>query len=279
MSVELPEAYILATQMSKELIGKTVSGCNLQNCANYQHLGFINTYLSDFDQLTAHKVESVVSRGNTIRVQLDGGINLLLAPEYGGVILYHPNGSTIPKKYHLKLSFTDESALSVTLTGMGIIHALTDEELKGSYVYRRDFSTTASPVQEDFRFEHFSSDLSGRGVNLKTVLVGKDAVVVGLGNAAFQDILYRAGIHPKRKAIELSEAEKKALFDAVQFVVQERIRLGGKNQFTGLYGKRGGYVAAMGPNMKGRICSVCGSDVVKLSLGGGQVFLCPVCQK
>jgi formamidopyrimidine-DNA glycosylase len=279
LSVELPEAHILAEQMNTELAGKEVAACNLQNCTNYQHLGFINTYLSDFNRLHSQKVEFVASRGNTIRVKLDGNMNLILAPEYGGIILYHAKGAVLPKKYTLKLTFTDESALTDTLTGMGIIHALTDEELSGSYVYRRDFSATADPLEADLTFERFQTGLARKNVNLKTALVGKDASVVGLGNAAFQDIIYRAALHPRRKTGELTVAEQKALFEAVNAVVAERIKLGGKEQFVDLYGKPGAYVAAMGPNMKGQPCKRCGSGIVKISFGGGQVYLCPACQK
>ena len=110
------------------------------------------------------------------------------------------------------------------------------------------------------------------------VLVGKDAVVVGLSNSAFQDILYRAKLHPKRKASELNADEQRTLFNAVRNVLQERIRLGGKDQLLDLYGKQGGYTPAMGPNMKLRNCPTCGSLIEKLSIGGGQVFLCPKCQ-
>ena len=279
VSVELPEAYILSEQMSKELVDKEVVGCELQNILNFQNLGFINIYSSDFNRLRGGKIASVVSRGNVIRVKLDNANNLLLAPEYGGVILYHPNRNSAPSKFHLKVSFKDDSALTVTLTGMGIIKALTDEELKDSYVYKRDFSATASPTDADFTFERFTKDLAGRNVNIKTVLVGKDAIVVGLGNSAFQDIIYRAKIHPKRKALDLNEKEKRALYGAVKLVVEQRIKLGGKNQFIDFYGKQGTYTPAMGPNMKSRACMACGTMVEKLSLGGGQVYCCPSCQK
>jgi formamidopyrimidine-DNA glycosylase len=279
LSIELPEAYILAKQMTTELTGKTVAAFTLQNCAKYQDLGFINTHLSDFQRLCNHRIESVVSRGNTIRVKLDGTQNLLLAPEYGGTITYHPNNAKAPSKFTLKLHFKDETALTVTLTGMGIIQAHSDGELENSYVYRRDFSATASPLDANFTFARFSRDLAAKNVNLKTALVGKDATVVGLGNSAFQDIIYLAKLHPKRKASELSQAEQHSLFNAIQFMVQERIKLGGKDQFVDLYGKQGRYVAAMGPNMKGKICSSCGGAIEKLSFAGGQIYLCPRCQK
>jgi formamidopyrimidine-DNA glycosylase len=279
VSVELPEAYILANQMDKELMGRQVAAFDLQNCAKFQKIGFISKSSSDFERLRSHKVESTVSRGNVIRLKLDGGLNLLLAPEYGGMIRFHPKSSNVNSKYNLKLNFTDETALTVTLIGMGVIKALTDAELEKSYVYQRDFSSVASPLEESFTFERFSRELTGRTMNLKPVLVGKEAIVVGLGNSAFQDTLFCARIHPKRKASELKGTEQKQLFDAIQFLVKERIKLGGKEQFVDLYGKRGGYVPAMGPNMKGRACLACGTQVEKLSLGGGQVYCCPKCQK
>ncbi len=280
MSVELPEAYVLSKQMSSELTGKEVSGCTLKDCVKFQNLGFINMYSSDFNKLCGGKIQSVVSRGNVIRVKYDNGMNLILAPEYGGKILYHAKESDAPSKFHLKVCFKDGTALTVTLTGMGVIQALADEELERSYVYRRDFSPTTSPMDDkEFTFERFSKELADRNVNVKVALVGKAAIVVGLGNSAFQDILYCAGIHPKRKAADLNENEKHALYDAIKSLIQQRIKLGGKNQFIDLYGKQGCYTPAMGPNMKDKTCTACGTQVEKLSFAGGQTYLCPKCQR
>jgi formamidopyrimidine-DNA glycosylase len=280
MSVELPEACILSRQMSVELQGKQIANCELRDYQKLQRIGFINKRLTDFDKLTGGRIESVVSRGSVIRVKLDNGMNLLLAPEYGGRILYHTKGSIVPAKFHLKLCFNDDTALTVALTGMGVIQALEDDELENSYVYRRDFlSTASSPIDEkEFTFEQFAKELADKTVNIKAAIVGKDAVVVGLSNSAFQDILYRAKIHPKRKASSLTEHEKRVLYDAVKFVVQKRIQSGGKNQFIDLHGKQGSYTPAMGPNMKDNACPTCGTKVQKLSLGGGQIYFCPKCQ-
>jgi formamidopyrimidine-DNA glycosylase len=280
LSVELPEAYILSNQMSNGLVGKEVSGCTLKDCVKFQELGFINMYSSDFNKLCGGRIQSVVSRGNVIRVKFDNGMNLILAPEYDGKILYHSKESGVPSKFHLEVCFMDGTALTVTLTGMGIIQALADEELEHSYVYRRDFSTTPSPMDDKkFTFARFSKELAGKNVNVKSALVGKDAIVVGLGNSAFQDILYRAGIHPKRKASDLNEDEKQALYKAIKRLIQERIKSGGKYQFIDFHGKQGSYIPTMGPNMKGKNCNACGGKVEKLSLGGGQVFCCPKCQR
>jgi formamidopyrimidine-DNA glycosylase len=136
----------------------------------------------------------------------------------------------------------------------------------------------ASPIDEEFTFEHFSRLLADNNRMLKSVLVGKGAIVVGLSNSAFQDIVHRAKLHPKRKASELNKGERQALYDAIKLVLEERIRLRGKDQFYDLYGIQGGHTPAVGPNMKQQTCLICGTLVEKFSIGGGQVYFCPKCQ-
>jgi len=231
VSIELPEAKILAEQMNKELRGKRIKSCHLQDYERLQKIGI------------------------------------------------HTSGKTVPMKFHLKVDFSDDTVLTVRLTSMGLIHAMKDNELERSYVFRRDFnSEVSSPIDEEFTFERFSKLLADNNRMLKAVLVGKDAVVVGLSNSAFQDIIYRARLHPKRKASKLNKDERRALYDAIELVLKERIRLNGKYQFYDLYGNQGDYTPAMGPNMKQQPCTVCGTPTEKLSVGGGHVYFCPNCQ-
>jgi formamidopyrimidine-DNA glycosylase len=279
MSIELPEAKILADQMNMELKGKRIKSYRLRDCEKLQKIGFINKDTKAFDQLVNREVESVTSRGNAIRVKLDEGMNIILSPEYGGEIFHHSHEAMVPEKFHLRIDFSDETALTVRFTSMGGMRVLNDAELMDSYVFKRDFNTEIfSPIDEDFTFERFSRLLSDNNRALKPVLVGKDAVLVGLSNSAFQDIIYRAKLHPKRKASELNLNEHKALYNSVKLVLRERLRLNGKNQFLDLYQNQGRYISAMGPNMRKKNCPVCGSPIEELSLGGGKVFACPKCQ-
>lgn len=103
MSVELAEAKILADQMSKELKGKCVKSCILQNYERLQKIGMLNEDLTSFDKLVDGNFESAVSRGNVIRVKFDNGMNLIIGPEYGGAIFYHADEKVVPKKFHLKV--------------------------------------------------------------------------------------------------------------------------------------------------------------------------------
>jgi formamidopyrimidine-DNA glycosylase len=275
MSFEYPEARILTTQLDATIKGKTIFSYDLRDYEKLQRIGFINRDLNDFKRLIGRRVESVGSSGNTIRVRLDGGVNLLLAPEYGGVILYHSSGGE--GKYHLRLSFSGGDSVTVRLTSMGVIHVAGDDQLDHDYLYKRDYLGALSPG--DLTSERFTELITSKATQLKPLMVGKDAVVTGLSNSAFQDVLYRAGIHPRRKSSELSQDQINTLFISIGKLVAERILLGGKDEVVDLFGKRGGYTATMGPNIKDQSCSRCGSRITKVALGGGQVYYCPGCQR
>jgi formamidopyrimidine-DNA glycosylase len=279
MSIELPEAQILAKQMREVLIGKQASSYDLKDYERMQRIGFINKDLTQYERLIDGKIVSIPQRGNTIILKLDNGMNLILGPEYGGRIRYHKSKNDIIEKYHLKIIFNDESALTVRQTNMGVIQAYDDESLPTSYMFKRDFSDTLSPVEENFTLEAFSNLLSKYNRGLKSVLVGKDAIIVGISNASFQDIIYRAKLYPKRKASSLNKEEITLLFNSIKNIIQERLEKNGKTKFTDIYGNNGKYIPLMGPNMKEKTCPNCGTQIQKMNLGGGQTYYCPKCQQ
>ncbi|TFG30888.1 hypothetical protein EU527_13785 [Candidatus Thorarchaeota archaeon] len=280
MSVELPEAVILAEQMTKTLLDKKIKSCEMQDYESLQKIGFFNKDIREFDRLIGCKVASIQQRGNVIRIQMNKKMNLVLCPDYGASILYHESEETLPKKHHLKVAFSDESFLTIRQTGMGLIYAAADNEVDNLYVVKRDFSDIPSPVGEhEFTFERFVELLDNKNQNIKAAIVGKTAVIVGLSNAAFQEIIFKAGIHPKRNTSTLSDSEKNDVFDAMKQILNARICSGGKDNWIDLYGDSGRYTPVMGANMRGKNCPQCGAEIEKIAHGGGQVYYCPHCQR
>jgi formamidopyrimidine-DNA glycosylase len=277
MSIELPEARILAAQMQETLPGKHIETYDTQDMERMLGLGVGKEHLFDFGGVVDRTIEAVTSRGNTIRVMLSGGFNIVHGPEYGGRIRLVGPGEKAPK-HHLKLEFTDGSALSMRNTGMGVIYALADEHLQESYLYKRDYLGSMSPIDPVFTFEKFKIFVGEENRQLKPLLVGKEAFLTGISNATFQDVLFRAKVHPKTKANTLTETQLKGIYDGIHTVIGQRLKLGGKEKFTDLYGTPGQYVAVMGPNYKDRPCPDCGTMIQKLAHGGGHVYICPTCQ-
>ena len=104
--------------MNKELVGKCIKSYDLKDYERLQRIGMLDKDTKTLDQLVNGKIESVVSRGNVIRVKLDNEINLILAPEYGGRLLYHASEKTVQSKFHLKVNFGDNTILTIRLTSM-----------------------------------------------------------------------------------------------------------------------------------------------------------------
>jgi len=280
VSVELPEAQILAEQMTDSLLEKKIKSIDIKDSEKLQKIGFMNKKLKEYDRLVDCKVKSIETRGNTIRVHMNKKMNLVLCPDYGAIILFHKSAETLPKKHHFKAEFSDETFLTIRQTGMGLVYSATDQEVKDLYVVRRDFSDVPSPVGEhDFTVDRFIELLDQKGQNIKAAIVGKTAVVVGLSNAAFQEIIYKARIHPKRNTSTLSDDEKHEVYDAMKQVLNSRICSGGKDNWLNLYGEPGRHTPVMGPNMKDKECPACGASIEKIAHGGGQVYFCPRCQR
>ncbi len=80
MSIELVEVRILAQQMDAELRGKKVKAYKVANYENLQRLGMFNRDVHDFDRIVGASIETVVSRGNTLRVKLTRSMNPLSWP-------------------------------------------------------------------------------------------------------------------------------------------------------------------------------------------------------
>ncbi|MFW9833582.1 MAG: DNA-formamidopyrimidine glycosylase family protein, partial [Candidatus Thorarchaeota archaeon] len=187
MSVELPEAQILAEQMMDTLLEKKVKSVDIQDSEKLRKIGFMNKKLKDYDRLVGCKVKSINQRGNVIRIQMNKKMNLVLCPDYGAKIVFHKTEATLPKKHHFKAEFTDGSYLTIRQTGMGLVYSASDQEVKDLYVIKRDFSDIPSPVGEhDFTVEKFIDLLDTKSQNIKAAIVGKTAIIVGLSNAAFQ---------------------------------------------------------------------------------------------
>ncbi|MHA2214237.1 MAG: zinc finger domain-containing protein, partial [Candidatus Thorarchaeota archaeon] len=201
------------------------------------------------------------------------------APEYGGEIRLHTSGEELPKKRHFKVDFTDGHIMTIRLKSMGGILALDDKELVRSWAYTRDMEGGMSPLDEkEFTFQNLFEALHENNKGMKTLLVGKDAVVVGFGNAAYQEIIFHAKIHPKRKGLDLEEKEVHSQYGAIREVVKKRIAKKGKDQFVDLYGNPGKHELIMGSNFRDQPCPRCGTPITRAAMGGGHVHFCSVCQ-
>ena len=274
---ELPEVVTLAQQMNDTLRGRTIKRGQLGNSPH--KFVWHNRTHEEFERLTQGKtVGEAQARGRWLPIPLEPGYVLLLG-EVGGKVLLHEPGAKLPKKYHLHLTFEDDSFLTATTQMWGAYELFAaGEELERQYV--KDMRPT--PVEPAFTFAYFEGlvdeVLEGKKRSAKGLLT-QDQLIPGLGNAIAQDILFRAPLHPRHPIAELSADQTRALYDAIVNTVQDVIAQGGRYDEYDLYGQRGGYVRLMDRNALKRPCPECGGEVQKIQYLGGACYLCPSCQE
>jgi formamidopyrimidine-DNA glycosylase len=273
---ELPEMVNLARQMNDTLQGKTVQRGQLGN-SPHKFVWYNRTH-DEFEALTRGKTAGETrAKGRFLFLPLEPGYVLLLG-ECGGRALYHPPGSKLPKKYHLYITFDDDSFFTVTTQMWGAME-LYEEGGEQEREYVKGMRTT--PIEPEFTFDYFSSlvdDLVRGKKRSAKALLTQDQIIPGLGNAIAQDILFGARLHPRHPIADLSPDQRRALYSAIVDTVGDIIAQGGRYDEYDLYGNRGGYVRIMDQNGLGRPCPGCGGEVEKIQYLGGACYLCPSCQ-
>lgn len=273
---ELPEFVTLAGQMNDTLPGKTIrQGC----LGNIPHkFVWYNRSHEEFERLSRCKtVGQARAKGKWLFLPLAPGYVLLLG-ECGGKVLYHPPGSKTPAKYHLFLSFEDDSALTVTTQMWGGME-LHEQGKEDDNKYVRGMRIT--PIEPEFTLDYFNGlvdeTIAGAKRSAKGLLT-QEGLIPGLGNAIAQDILFHAHLHPKHDIAELSMEQRQALYHAICETVHTMIEQGGRYDEFDLFGNRGGYVRLMDSKAVGRPCPECGGKIEKMQYLGGACYFCPSCQ-
>jgi len=100
----------------------------------------------------------------------------------------------------------------------------------------------------------------------------------GVSNYYLNEALYRAKIHPKRKANQVTKTEKTNLLKEIRYVLKDAISKGGRSERVDLLGKHGNYDRTIGPKEKDTPCGICGTLIEKISVGGTNSYICPKCQ-
>jgi formamidopyrimidine-DNA glycosylase len=273
---ELPEYITLARQMKEALTGKVIQKGELGN-SPHKFVWYNRTH-EEFEQLTRGKrVGQARVQGRWLLLPLEPDYLLLLG-ECGGKVWLHEPGAKLPKKYHLHLLFEDGTFLTVTTQMWGAMELYVQgEEQEREYV--KDMRPT--PVEPGFTPAYFKGlvdeVLAAKKQSAKGLLT-QDQMIPGLGNAIAQDILFRAGLHPRHALGELDEAGREALYEAIVSTVGEVTEQGGRYDEYDLYGQRGGYVRLMDSKAAGRPCPQCGTIIEKISYLGGACYFCPQCQ-
>ena len=269
--MEWPEAATMARQMNSALRRKRIHSAERENSPH--KWVFYNRPRKDYERLLPGRtVGRARAQGSHVDVALSGGLTLQLG-DGGERIFLHEAAANLPKKYHLLLRFDDGDALSVCVAGWGAVR-LFDKAQHRKWAAREG---GPSPLDDRLTLPAFKAHLDQCNRPVKAFFVNRPAVK-GIGNGYLQDILFRAGLHPRRKVPSLTPAERRKLYSAMRKVIKEAVAKGGRDDELDLFGRPGRYVRTLDRHALGKPCPRCATKIGKISFLGGTCYLCPACQ-
>ena len=190
---------------------------------------------------------------------------------------YYSPSERRPEKHQLLIIFEDASCIAFTVAMYG-----------GIWVYRGIFENkyyqhslnSISPLTDTFDelfFDKIFTSVS-KDISIKSLLATEQRIP-GIGNGVLQDILFNAGINPKRKKSTLNNSQKTGLFYSLKSTLKSMTDKGGRDTEKDLFGYIGGYKTILSINTVNNPCPNCGNKIVKEAYLGGAVYFCPHCQR
>jgi formamidopyrimidine-DNA glycosylase len=95
------------------------------------------------------------------------------------------------------------------------------------------------------------------------------------------EILFRARLHPQRRASELSEGEVERLHAGIVAELRRGLELGGSSEmaFLHLDGREGDYHESFQvKGRRGKPCFACATPIERITVSGRGTYFCPRCQ-
>jgi formamidopyrimidine-DNA glycosylase len=271
--IELPEAVTLSRQLSEALTGRAVTHAEANHSPH--RLAWYTGDPTTYDRrLSGRRVVGASSHGGLVELATDGP-TLVLGDGASPRLL--PVDAPPPARHQLLLAFDDGSRLVVTIAMYGGIQLPDREDALDRY--RARARAVPSPLDDGFDAAHWSGLLEGNEKLRLKALLATEQRIPGLGNGVLQDILWTAGLHPRRAVGSLDAHERVGLLDAVRSVIGAMTRLGGRSTERDLYGSSGGYPVVMQKAALDRPCPRCGGAVTREQFLGGAVYVCGGCQR
>ena len=240
-------------------------------------------------RLNGKRVLGLRRRSKYILVDLDSGETLLIHLGMSGRMLvsgvtigefHHPHPT--PAK-HDHVVFHMEGGARITFNDarrFGAMDLMPTAAQEDHWLIR---DIGPEPLGNAFNEAYLIERLKGRNTPIKSALLDQ-RIVAGLGNIYVCEVLFRAGIHPARKAGKISAARVASLVPLIRQVLSEAIAAGGSSlrDYRQSDGELGYFQHVFQVyDREGETCVTpdCGKTIRRIVQSGRSSFFCPQCQR
>lgn len=146
-------------------------------------------------------------------------------------------------------------------------------------------------MSRDFNLESFRDILNKKKKSMIGILLMDQYLIAGIGNIYRSEILFEAGVDPRRKVESLKNKEVEEIFYQIKNILKKAIKMRGTSDsdYRDTSGKPGGFQKVLkvyqreGEKCKGRSGlyknKKCDNIVERIILGQRSCFICSRCQK
>lgn len=270
---ELPEVETLARVLGDLLVGRSILGVEVRwprTVAAPDPETFVR-------RLAGRCICEIRRRGKWLLLGLDGEEWLLVHLRMSGRLAV--KDADAPEDPHARVLFYLENGQRMCFSdprkfGRMVLTACPEDWLG---------DLGPEPLDPALTPERLAQMLKGRRVRLKPLLADQ-RFLTGLGNIYADEVLWRAGLHPLRRANTLTPEEVARLHQAVREVLEEAIAHRGTTLADRQYvlpdGRPGEFAAHLVVyGREGAPCPRCSTPIVRAWVGGRSAHFCPQCQR
>ncbi len=234
------------------------------------------------DELTGRVIREVTTRGKAMLTRFDGGLTVYSHNQLYGRWYVMANGRRPETRRQLRFAVRSGGRQALLYSASEIEVLDRDAEREHRFLSRLGPDLLSeTPTANEIAGRLDESRFRGRQLG---ALLLDQGFVAGLGNYLRADVLFEAGLHPRRRAADCSASERDRLADRMLALTRRAYRTRGitvpDTRYTELR-KTGLTRAAARFWVYGRDkepCRVCGVEVEQASVGGRKCFWCPACQ-
>src|SRR5690625_156873 len=272
---ELPEVETIRRTLKRFILDKTIEEIIV-------YWPNIVKYPDDVEEfkhmLIGQTFRDIKRSGKFLRFELDHHV-LLSHLRMEGKYSVHDQTEPLAKHTHIIFKFTNGEELRYhDVRKFGTMHVFP----KGKEFEQKPLLQLGpDPFEREFTLPYFQEKLGRTSRSIKATLLDQ-TIVAGLGNIYVDETLFKAGVHPAKKANELTVSEIKAIKKFATMTLQEAVEQGGTTirSYVSSDGEMGMFQQELFVYGQGNeACKNCGDLIVKIKLAGRGTHICTTCQK
>lgn len=271
---ELPEVETVRRTLAPTVEGKTIEAVHVY----LPRMVRTHSKAAFESRLKGQTIQQLTRRGKHLIWQLDHDVLISHLRMEGKFYLVHEDVPQMPHE-HVRIQFTSGDSL--------IYHDVRTFGTFDLYPTPPDIMTLKplrdlglEPWDEGFDGAYLRSRFHGKTGPIKPVLLDQ-SIVLGLGNIYADEVLFCAGIHPKRKAKNISQKRLDTLARCIHDVLSKAVEMGGTTirTYENAQGIDGMFQNELYVHtLEAEPCRICHRPIRRIKLAGRSTYYCQTCQ-